>query len=160
MPRVRPLMALRSVSLNVPAPAGDSFEVSHVMRKRPVSLGTSPTVAVPRPCQDPTARVTATIGCGPDGCGVQLLATKITKLTKDTKAAFSKCIVKVSLRECRRLRVLRGEFLLLTARCGRGRGDGSAPLRRILTEQVSDKKVEAFALAVIGVLPAASGVVI
>ena len=67
MPRVRPLIALRSVSLNVPAPAGDSFDVCQTMRNRPVSLGMSPTVAVPRPCQDPTGRVTATIGWGSDG---------------------------------------------------------------------------------------------
>src|SRR5688500_4776179 len=72
MPRVRPLMALLSVSLKVPAPAGDSFDVSHTMRNRPVSLVMSPTVAVPRPSQDPTGRVTATIGWGPDGFCVQL----------------------------------------------------------------------------------------
>ncbi len=32
-----------------------------MMRNRPVSLGMSPTVAVPRPFQDPTGRVTETI---------------------------------------------------------------------------------------------------
>jgi hypothetical protein len=64
---VRPEMALRNVSLNVPAPTGDSFVVCQWMRMRPVSLGTSPTVLVPRPCHDPTVRVTATIELGSDG---------------------------------------------------------------------------------------------
>src|SRR6187401_905433 len=96
MPSVRPLMALRSVSLNVPVPAGNSFEVSHVMRKRPVSDGISPTVAVPRPCHDPTGRVTETIGWGSDG-RVQPKAnanTKNAKDTKDTRTALLKCIFK------------------------------------------------------------------
>src|SRR5688572_11735877 len=78
MPMVRPEIALRKVSLNVPAPAGDSFEVRQWMRKRPVSLDTSPTVLVPRPCHDPTVRVTATIGLGSVGVGEQPGASRST----------------------------------------------------------------------------------
>src|SRR5688572_12806816 len=103
---VRPLTPLRKVSLKVPAPGVDSLDVSHVMRSRPVSEFTSPTVAVPRPCHEPTALVTATIGWVSDGWRVQLPATKATKPTKDTKAAFSKYIVQLSLRDLRRLRVV------------------------------------------------------
>ena len=59
------------VSLKVPAPAGASLVVSQTMWKRPVSLGMSPTVAVPWPFQDPASRVTATMSCGLDGAGEQ-----------------------------------------------------------------------------------------
>ena len=64
-------MALRMISLKVPAPAGDSLVVSQWMRKRPVSLGMSPTVALSRPCQAPTSRVTATMSRGLVGAGEQ-----------------------------------------------------------------------------------------
>lgn len=64
-------MALRMVSLKVPVPAGASLVVSQRMWKRPVSLGMSPTVAVPCPCHDPACRVTETMSCGVVGLGEQ-----------------------------------------------------------------------------------------
>src|SRR5689334_24038612 len=91
---VRPLTPLRRVHLKRPLPAGDSFVVCQVMRRRPVSELTSPTVVEPWPDHDPTCRVTGTIARCSDGFELQ----QKHEATKNTKPNLFKCISKTKLR--------------------------------------------------------------
>jgi hypothetical protein len=85
---VLPLTPLRRISLKRPLPAGDSLVVCQVIRRRPVSEFTSPTVVEPCPCQDPTTRVTATIDWDVSGFErhPSNATTENTENTESTKA--------------------------------------------------------------------------